>query len=243
MVGSCETGPHLHDENLDMNALGFKIRLKAAGREFLRPGPVMSAADREGKKKLFQVGSLAMTIARRSLKNKRDATEAQFPEQLRALIAENKTVPAAQGRDSSGRFVAGAQATRTASLREIIKPWPQTSAMPGQTPHVTVVRTKTGRAFKPFKNMIVYQVEMDRRSVIIGPEVNNGRDVPGILESGGTSTQVNRLWTALKIDGITQYRLVKHGKIATRRQAFPYIAPAFDKTMDKLVPKIFKDIF
>jgi len=226
-----------------MTALGFKIRLKAAGREFLRPGPVMSAADREGKKKLFQVGSLAMTIARRSLKPKRDATEAQFPDELKALIAGNATLPAGQGRNALGQFTAGAKAARTSSLREIIKPWPTTSARPGQPPLVTVIITKAGRSFKPFKNLIVYQVEMNRRSVVIGPEVNDGRDVPGILESGGAATQTRRVWTALMIDGKVQYRLVKHGKVATRRRAFPYIAPAFDKTMDKLVPKIFKDIF
>lgn len=197
---------------------GIRADLKSIKRQFLDRPAVMSRFDKAALRRLAKFGGRTRTIARRSMrKGGRRKTVSQFDPELRKLLR--------QGRDERGRFV-GFQDSND------IKPWPVTHSAPGKSPNA-LSRT--------LKDKIFFVANLDKRNVVIGPQVFDRSDVPGLLEDGGTAEDNAGKWVAFWENGVRKIRLAKNAGPRIKVKARPYMQPAYDKAVDALVPGIWQD--
>ena len=124
-------------------------------------------------------------------------------------------------------------------LKDEIWPWPQTTGVPGGPPKYTVTRTASGKKFNQFKDLILFILEPNLQSVVIGPIIFDPKDTPGLLEFGGVATRPMPHWYRRK-DGAIR---VNYEDETKRFEPHPYMGPAFDRTRDALIPRIFREIF
>lgn len=113
-----------------------------------------------------------------------------------------------------------------------INPMPRRSAAPGEPPRY---RTKS------IRDKIFFVTSQDRRSVVIGPQIYKRGDTPGIVEFGGTSSEPARRWVAWWEGGVRKIRLAKGGRGRTKVKPRPYMAPAYNTAIDRLIPGIWQD--
>jgi hypothetical protein len=218
--------------------LNLRINVKSIGQSFVNDRKLVERADRQAKRQLSRIGAYAMRVTRNSLRPKRDMRVSEFPADLKRLVLGQTDIT----RTKAGKIAQKQPPGTTQQLRQMVKPWPQVSSVPGKPPKVRSIKTKAGKSFKPFKNLIVFVVDQKRGSVVVGPEVNDRRDVPGVLEHGGTQRVQLREWRAVYVRGRRVVRFVKTRRGAKRYESRPYTGPAFDKTMDALVPQVFQGI-
>ena len=195
---------------------GFALRmnLKQAKRFFLDRDAGVEAMDRKNRRVLARVGGLTRQISRRSIRKARKATIAEFDPELKKLLR--------QGRDAKGRFTLGADS---------IAPFPLAPSKPGKPP-----KSRTGI----LRDLIFFAVDPSFQSVIIGPLVGKSRGaVPETLEEGGTVTAGT--WVRIYEKGKRKIRLSLKHKRNVRLKARPYMAPAYDEALDRLIPGIYRD--
>jgi len=216
--------------------VGVRMTLKAAKTLFLDRAEVVSRLDRVARRRLAIFGGYAMRTARNLIKPKKDMTVDQLPDDLKALIGASRlSVPTG----ANGRPVRGAKKQRETALKSLIFPWPQTTGEPGKAPQYTVSFTNTGKKFNRFKNLIIFVVEQNLASVVIGPVIFNREDTPGLLEQGGTANRYSPEYY-LRNDGTIGTNFVRK---SVRIKPHPYMSTAFDRTLDAQVPRIFREIF
>lgn len=216
--------------------VGVRMTLKAAKTLFLDRAAVVSRLDRVARRRLAIFGGYAMRTARHMIKPKKDMTIDQLPDELRALIGESRL---AVRRDSRGRALARDRKAVERKLKEEIFPWPQTTGRPGGPPQYTVTFTNTGKKFNRFKDLIVFVVEQNLASVVIGPIIFDRKDTPGLLENGGQATRYQPSYYQ-RADGTIGTSFEKK---SIRMKPHPYMSTAFDRTLDAQVPRIFREIF
>lgn len=213
--------------------VGVRMTLKAAKTLFLDRAEVVSRLDRVSRRRLAIFGGYAMRTARHMIKPKKDMTVDQLPDELRALIGQSRLSRTdSRGKRRSGKAVA-------ADLKREIFPWPQTTGRPGGPPQYTVTFTNTGKKFNRFKDLIIFVVEQNLASVVIGPIIFNREDTPGLLENGGQANRYSPSWYQ-RADGTIGTSFEKK---SVRMKPHPYMSTAFDRTLDAQVPRIFREIF
>jgi hypothetical protein len=216
--------------------VGVRMTMKAAKSLFLDRAEVISRLDRVSRRRLAIFGGYAMRTARNLIKPKKDMTVDQLPDDLKSLIGASRlSVPTGP----NGRPVKGAKKARETALKNLIFPWPQTTGRTGGPPQYTTSFTNTGKKFNRFKDLIIFVVEQNLASVVIGPIIFNREDTPGLLENGGMANRYS-----------PEYYLRNNGTIGTnfvrksvRIAPHPYMSTAFDRTLDAQVPRIFREIF
>lgn len=218
----------------------FAVRMtvKQAKKLFLDRPAIINRLDKVARRRLAIFGGYTMRTARNSIKPSRDMRVDELPADIKELLGE-AAQPQSTKRDVRGRFVAGAKKAQELSLRELVAPWPQTSGAPGKPPQYTLNYTYSGKKFSRFKDLIIFIVEPNLASVVIGPVIFQRSDIPGILEEGGMSSAYVPQWFKLS-DGKVRANFTKKPK---RIKAHPYMAPAFDTALDRQVPRIFREIF
>lgn len=91
------------------------------------------------------------------------------------------------------------------------------------------------------KDKIFFVALPNKRSVVIGPHVFDRDDVPGLLEFGGTSNDEAKTWVAFWYGGKRLIRLAEKGGKRIRLKPRPYMEPAYEKALDRLIPDIYRD--
>lgn len=208
--------------------IGLRMTVKAAKRLFLDRAAVVSRLDKVARRRLATFGGYCMRVARNSIKPKRDMTLDELPDDLKALIGQSRL----QVKGRKARKVSEQQ------LKQEIWPWPKTTSAPGQPPKFNVSYASSGRRFNQFKDLILFVVESNLQSVVIGPIIFNRQDTPGLLEDGGQAVRYQPEWYRRK-DGTIG---VNYERQSQTFAPHPYMAPAFDKTLDAQVPRIFREI-
>lgn len=216
--------------------VGVRMTLKAAKQLFLDRAEVVNRLDRVSRRRLAVFGGYAMRTARHMIKPKKDMTIDQLPDELRALIGESRL---AVRKNKNGRANAADRKRIERQLKEEIFPWPQTTGRPGGPPQYTVSFTNTGRKFNRFKDLIIFVVEQNLASVVIGPVIFNREDTPGLLENGGIANRYSPSWYQ-RVDGTIGTSFEKK---SVRIKPHPYMSTAFDRALDAQVPRIFREIF
>lgn len=209
--------------------IGLRMTVKAAKRLFLDRAAVINRLDKVARRRLATFGGYCMRVARNSIKPKRDMTLDELPDDLKSLIGQSRV--SVKGRK--------ARKLSEQQLKEEIYPWPQTSGNPGGPPKYTVSHNSDGKKFNQFKNLILFVVESNLQSVVIGPIIFNRQDTPGLLENGGQAVRYQPNWYR-RADGSIG---VNYERESERFAAHPYMGPAFDRTLDAQVPRIFREIF
>lgn len=220
-----------------MTAAIVRTTIRAAGSKFMEPEALYSRKDRNAKAILRRIGGYAVRVAKNSLKPKRDLPFAQFPDQLKLLIGASRM---AIRRNAKGQFLAGSGKKLLADLRKDLSHWPQSTGEPGGPPRVTVRITKAGKRFTQFKNLIRADVE-GFESVVFGPESRTSADVPGDVEFGGSQPRKKMVWKKVYRKGKPFFVFTREGTESKNHKPRPYIGPAFDRTMDALIPSIFRE--
>ena len=216
--------------------VGVRMTMKAAKSLFLDRAEVISRLDRVARRRLAIFGGYAMRTARNLIKPKKDMTADQLPDELKALIGASRlAIPLGK----NGRPVRGGRRKVDQSLKEIVYPWPQTTGQPGGPPQYTTSFTSTGKKFNRFKDLIIFVVEQNDASVVIGPIIFNREDTPGLLENGGQANRYQPNWYA-RANGTIGTNFEKK---SVRIKPHPYMSTAFDRTLDAQVPRIFREIF
>ncbi len=218
----------------------FAIRMtvKQAKRLFLDRPAIINRLDKVARRRLAIFGGYTLRTARNSIKPSRDMRVDELPADIKELLGE-LAQPQSVKRDQRGRFLAGARKAQELSVRELVSPWPQTTGTPGKPPQFARSYTYGGKKFSRFKDLIVFIVEPNLASVVIGPIIFDRNDVPGILEEGGMSNSYVPNWFRLP-DGKIRSKFTKKAK---RIKPHPYMGPAFDIALDRQVPRIFREIF
>jgi hypothetical protein len=216
--------------------VGVRMTMKAAKSLFLDRAEVVSRLDRVARRRLAIFGGYAMRTARNLIKPKKDMTADQLPDELKALIGASRlAVPVGK----NGRPVRGARRKIDQSLKDMVYPWPQTTGDPGRAPQYTTNFTNSGKKFNRFKDLIIFVVEQNLASVVIGPIIFNRDDTPGLLENGGQANRYSPSWYS-RADGTIGTSFQKK---SVRIKPHPYMSTAFDRTLDAQVPRIFREIF
>lgn len=215
-----------------------RMTMKQAKRLFLDRPAIINRLDKVARRRLAIFGGYTLRTARNSIKPSRDMRVDELPADIKELLGE-LAQPQSVKRDQRGRFLAGARKAQELSVRELVAPWPQTTGTPGKAPQYALSYTNSGKKFSRFKDLIVFIVEPNLASVVIGPIIFQRSDIPGILEEGGMSNSYVPEWFKLP-DGKIRAKYTKKPK---RIKAHPYMAPAFDIALDRQVPRIFREIF
>lgn len=217
---------------------GIHMRLREAKGLFLDRQRIVQRVDKVARRRLATFGGFCMRTARNMIKPKRDMREAEFPEELKALLSPQRE---SIQRDSKGRFLKGSGKIREAELRAQITNWPQTTGEPYGPPKYRVKFTQTGKKFNQFKNLIVFIVEASLASVVIGPVIFDRKDVPGLLEYGGRVNQWVPKWYRGWRNGQPVIETTYERK-TVNHAPHPYMSTAFDRAIDAQVPRIFREI-
>ena len=212
---------------------GVDMRLRDAQRLFLDRQAVITRLDKSARRRLAVFGGYAIRTARNLIKPKRDMQAAEFPPELKALIGHDRL--------NSGK----SKRAQKRSLKKLVQDWPQTVGAPGQPPKYTVsFNISDGKKFNRFKDLIIFVVDIDRRSVVMGPVIFDPRDIPGWLEQGGMGmARVPRFYET--IDQQTGQPVILQSLSEPKqvhRRPRPYMSTAFDRALDAKVPAIFREI-
>lgn len=200
-----------------MADFGLRMSFKAVKGKFLKPQAIISARDKQATRRLARVGALTRTISRRSMRpGGRRAKVSQFSPELKRLIGKL--------RDTKGRF--------RSSGEYDIKPWPIIGSDPGVPP-----RART----RELKDRIYFVASLKTRSVVTGPTVTHTGGVPRVLEFGGETKTQRREWVSFWSGGKRKIRLSRKTAGRIRLKPRPYMGPAHDKAIDRLIPGIWKD--
>lgn len=194
--------------------IGIRMDMRAIRGQFLDRQEIMNRYDKAALRGLNRFGSTTRMIARRSMRvRKAKQTIGEFEPELKKLLNEN--------------------ARQSGKNRPDIAPWPLRTARPGQPPFA---RNRL------LKDRIFYIADRKSRSVVIGPQIwaKSGDDM-GALEHGGTTNSQARHWVKFYDQGQAKIRLVPKGGRRVRLKARPYMDPAYDATVDRLVPDIWKN--
>jgi hypothetical protein len=215
----------------------IRMTLKQAKKLFLDRPAVISRLDKVARRRLAAFGGYTLRTARNSIKPSRDMRVDELPEDIKELLGE-LAQPQNVNRDQRGRFVAGARKAQELKARELVAPWPQTTGRPGGAPQYTLDYTYSGKKFSRFKDLIIFIVEANFASVVIGPIIFDASDIPGVLEMGGFSDSYMPRWFKLS-DGRIRAEFERKRK---RIKAHPYMGPAFDIALKRQIPRIFREI-
>lgn len=206
----------------------IRMTLKQAKKLFLDRPAVINRLDKVARRRLAAFGGYTLRTARNSIKPSRDMRVDELPEDIKELLGD----------------VAEPQKTRKGKkaqelkARELVAPWPQTTGRPGGAPQYTLDYTYSGKKFSRFKDLIIFIVEANFASVVIGPIIFDASDIPGVLEMGGFSDSYMPRWFKLS-DGRIRAEFERKRK---RIKAHPYMGPAFDIALKRQIPRIFREI-
>lgn len=214
---------------------GIRMTVKQAKTLFLDRPAIISRLDKVARRRLATFGAYVMRVARNSLEPKRDMRADELPQEIKELVGLDRFEAK---RDSRGRFLPGSRKAKDAELREIVQPWPQTTSRPGSPPFYRKDYTYSGKLFSRFRDLILFIVEPNFASVVIGPIIFDKKDIPGLLEYGGTTVAYRPRWFLAEEDKVRAAYAKEPVTIAPR----PYMGPAFDKAVDRKIPAIFRDI-
>lgn len=199
--------------------IGLQMNMKAVKRQFLDRQEVMNRFDKAALRGLNRFGATTRMISRRSMRVRNSkATFSQFDPELLKLVGGGRK------RGEGGRFLSNSDYN--------ISPWPLKTSSPGSPPFA---RTRK------LKDKIFYIAERKKRSVVIGPQVWSGNDDAGALEHGGEISKQSKQWVKFYDGGQAKIRLVAKGGRRVRLKPRPYMEPAYDHAVDKLIPGIWKN--
>jgi len=203
-------------------AFSVGISVKEIRGKFLEPAELMSAVDRAKFKGARQFGAFTRSVARRSMrKGGREATFAEFDPDLAKLVFGSE---AKQGRNAAGQFLSYADVD--------LRPWPIVGAKPGDPPKY---RSRT------LRDNIFFVVDKNARSVVTGPTSTKYGGVPELLEYGGQAYEAARQWVEFWEGNRRLIRLAtKPGSRVTLKPR-PYMAPAYETALDRLVPDVWEN--
>lgn len=221
-----------------MSGQDFAIRMtvKQAKALFLDRPAIISRLDKVARRRLATFGAYVMKVARNSLEPKRDLRADELPQEIKELVGLDKFEVK---RDKRGRFLPGARKAQDAELKDIVQPWPQTISAPNSPPNYRKDYTFSGKIFSRFRDLILFIVEPNLASVVIGPIIFDNKDIPGLLEYGGTTVAYRPRWFLAEENKVRASFEKKPVTVAPR----PYMRPAFDTAIDRQIPRIFRDIF
>lgn len=186
--------------------------MRALKRQFVRPTAVMTPVERAELRGLKRIGAATRTIARRSMRRGgRRQSISQFDPMLKRLVREQQQ-----------------RGIRNSELD--IVPWPIRSSKPGQPP-----RTRSRR----IRDNVFFIASLPQRSVVIGPQIYDGKDVPGLLEFGGTAEAGT--WVTIWENGRPKIRLAKGRRKRVKVEPRPFMRPAYETALDDLVPEIWRN--
>ena len=195
-----------------MQPFGIRMDMRAIKRQFVKPTAVITPLERAELRGLKRVGAATRTIARRSMRRGgRKKSVSQFDPVLRRLVSEQQQA-----------------GIRTGELD--ILPWPVRTSKPGRPP-----LTRSRR----IRDNVFFIASLQQRSVIIGPQIYDGKDVPGLLEFGGTAEAGT--WVTIWENGRPKIRLAKGRRKRVKVEPRPFMRPAYDKALDDLVPDIWRN--
>lgn len=198
---------------------GLRMRFSAIRGQFLDRQQIMSRYDKAAIRGINRFGATTRMIARRSMRVRTaKATFSQFDPELLALVGGGRK------RGGDGKFLSNASYD--------ISPWPLKKSRPGAPPFA---RTRE------LRDKIFYIADRTRRSVVIGPQIRSFGDNMGSLEHGGEISKPQKEWVKFYDGGQAKIRLVPKGGRRVRLKARPYMKPAYDQAVDKLVPGIWKN--
>lgn len=193
--------------------IGLQMNMKAVKRQFLDRQEVMNRFDKAALRGLNRFGATTRQISRRSMRvRKAKQNISEFDPELRKLLHES--------------------ARQSGKNKPDVSPWPLKTSRPGQPPFA---RTRK------LKDKIFYIAERNKRSVVIGPQVWSGNDDAGALEHGGEINKPAKQWVKFYDGGQAKIRLVAKGGRRVRLKPRPYMGPAYDHAVDKLIPGIWKN--
>lgn len=215
---------------------GIRMTVKQAKTLFLDRPAIVSRLDKVSRRRLATFGAYVMRTARNSLEPKRDMRADELPQEIKELVGLEKFNIQ---RDKKGRFLSGARKAKDVELKQIVAPWPQTTSRPNSPPNYRKDTTFSGKIFSRFRDLILFIVDPNFASVVIGPIIFDRKDVPGFLEYGGTAMAYRPTWFKTDDDKIRAYYTKKPVQMAAR----PYMGPAFDTAVDRKIPGIFREIF
>lgn len=191
---------------------GIKLDLKAIKRQFVNRPAVMSRVERSEFRGMKRIGAATRTIARRSMRRGgRRKSVSQFDPMLKRLVDKQR---------ESGIQVSDLD----------IMPWPVRTSKPGRAP---LTRSRK------IRDNIFFIVSMQQRSVIIGPQIYDGEDIPGLLEFGGTTDAGT--WVTIWEGGRPKIRLAKQRRQRVKVEPRPFMRPAYETALDDLVPEIWRN--
>lgn len=199
------------------NGFGIQVNMRSVRSRFLDRGVVLKRFNAMARRTLLRYGSLTRTVARRGMRaGGKRAKYSQFPDDLKSLIGLEQ--------NKRGGY------SGTGDLN--IEPWPVVTAEPGKPPKARTRKLKDG---------IFFIANLEKRSVVIGPQMKAGADVPGLLEFGGTSTDERRRWVIVWEGGRKKIRLAKGGGGRVKVKARPYMKPAYEAALARLIPSMYRD--
>ncbi|MCR9200429.1 MAG: hypothetical protein NXI04_17475 [Planctomycetaceae bacterium] len=197
------------------SVMGIRADLKSIKRRFVDRPAIINKFDKTALRKLRRVGAMTRTIARRSIrKGGRRKSASQFDPELRRLVDES--------REKYGL-----------SLNDLdISPYPVRTSAPGKPPKYRN---------RDLRDKLFFVADLNTRSVITGPQVFDGEDIPGQIEFGGTSGDEAKEWVAFWEAGGRKIRLVGKAGRRLETKPRPFMAPAHEAAIDRLVPGIWQD--
>ena len=112
-----------------------------------------------------------------------------------------------------------------------ISPMPRLASRRGEPPRYRS---------RGLRDRIFYVLPPSHQSVLIGPQLYATGDAE-TLEYGGPAKTRARKWVAWWENGRRKIRLVNGGGRRVKIDARPFMAPAYNTALDRLVPGIWKD--
>jgi hypothetical protein len=215
--------------------VGLRMTVKQAKTLFLDRPAIVNQLDRVSRRRLATFGAYCMRVARNSLTPKRDLRADELPQEIKELVGLDRLLVR---RDKRGRFLAGGKKAKDAELKQIVQPWPQTISDPNSPPNYRKDYTFSGKIFSRFRDLILFVLEPNMASVVIGPIIFDKSDIPGKLEYGGTMIAYRPTWFLAGENQVRAYYEKKPVQVAPR----PYMRPAFDVAVDRKIPAIFREI-
>lgn len=196
---------------------GITANMRSIRSKFVDREIVQKRFNRMALRTLKRYGALTRSVARRGMRvGGKKAKVSQFDPELAALVG--------QGRNNAGQFTGFGDID--------VEPWPVVGSLPGKPPKARTRKLKDG---------IFFIANIQKRSVIIGPQMKAGADIPGLLEFGGTSKDERRRWVVIWEGGRRKIRLAKGNGAGVKIKARPYMKPAYEAALSRLVPQMYRD--
>lgn len=208
--------------------VGIGFNVKQLKGKFLKKETILTPLQRAQYKGLRSIGAKTRSLAKLSMKKGRLAKPKEYPRELKALLGiKDDTVGGRinQGRDKAGRFSKSAD----------VQPIPRLRSNPGEPP-----RYYTGL----IRKHVYFDADPVTMSVVSGPAALPGvkqKDTLDLLEHGGTRVEEVGEWTLFYVKGRKTVRLANYETRTVRYEPRPFMAPAQEKAVGFLVPKVWED--